>query len=75
MRRRKNHDVLGNDKLEHVWLGEVEFAEGRGGEKRLSIVLDDHVEWRNHGAILANQVLHVKLNGDNHVVQTTHDKL
>ena len=74
MKTRKNNDVLRNDELQHVWLSEMEFAEGCGGKKRLSVVLDDHIEWRNHGAILANQVLHVKPKRENHIVQTADDE-
>lgn len=74
MKTRKNNDVLGNDELQHVWLGEMEFAESCGGKKRLSVVLDDHIERRNHGAVLANQVLHVKPKGERYIVQTANDE-
>lgn len=74
VRGRKLTDILGNDELEHIGFREVKFTEGCRGKIRLSIVLNDHIKWRNHRVILANQVLHVNVKGEGYAIQTTNNK-
>ena len=71
---RKNNDILRNDELEHVWLGEMKVTKGCGGVIRLRVVLNDYIERRNHSAILTNQVLHVRVDGGRHIIETTDNK-